>query len=267
MRALLRVGFALLVLAVVLIGLTYTMLRAQGVPMRLEGRSVTSDTRSIERGVRAIELSAPVDLSVHYGPQPGLVVRGEARLLQNIDTSSRDGVLRIGTQGILLRHRQPLEVEVTLPMLERLALDGSGDTRINGFSGERIELSLSGSGSVQFNGRYRQARAVLHGSGDLSVDAGNSDSIEAELMGSGTLSLAGATRRFKYEGSGTGTLDAQRLRTEEAQLRQSGSGDASITVRDTMSAAVSGSGDIDVHGEPSQRSVSRSGSGTVHFVE
>ena len=228
MRALLRVGFALLVLAVVLIGLTYTMLRAQGVPMRLEGRSVTSDTRSIERGVRAIELSAPVDLSVHYGPQPGLVVRGEARLLQNIDTSSRDGVLRIGTQGILLRHRQPLEVEVTLPMLERLALDGSGD---------------------------------------LSVDAGNSDSIEAELMGSGALSLAGATRRFKYEGSGTGILDAQRLRVEQAQLRQSGSGRASITVRDTVNAAVSGSGDIEVHGEPSQRTVSRSGSGNVQFVE
>lgn len=267
MRALLRVGFALLVLAFVLIGLTYTMLRAQGVATRPEGRSITSDTRSVGRDVRAIELGAPVDLEVRYGPQPGLVVRGEERLLQNIETSISDGVLRIGTRGILLRHRQPLEVEVTLPMLERLALDGSGDTRINGFSGERIDLSLSGSGSVQFNGRYRQARAVLHGSGDLSVDAGNSDSIEAELMGSGTLSLAGATRRFKYEGSGTGTLDAQRLRTEEAQLRQSGSGDASITVRDTVSAAVSGSGDIDVHGEPSQRNVSRSGSGTVHFVE
>ncbi len=267
MRALLRVGFALLVLACVLIGLTYTMLRAQGVATRPEGRSVTSDTRSVGRDVRAIELGAPVDLEVRYGPQPGLVVRGEERLLQNIETSISDGVLRIGTRGILLRHRQPLEVEVTLPMLERLALDGSGDTRINGFSGDRIDLSLSGSGSVQFNGRYRQARAVLHGSGDLSVDAGNSDSIEAELMGSGTLSLAGATRRFKYEGSGTGTLDAQRLRTEEAQLRQSGSGDASITVRDTVNAAVSGSGDIDVHGEPSQRNVSRSGSGTVHFVE
>jgi len=266
-RALLRVGFALLVLACVLVGLTYTMLRAQGVPTRLEGRNVTSDTRTLGREVRTIELSAPVDLSVRYGPQPGLVVRGEARLLQNIDTSSKDGVLRIGTQGILLRHRQPLEVEVTLPMLERVALDGSGNTRINGFSGERIELSLSGSGSVQFNGRYRQAKAVLHGSGDLSVDAGNSDSIEAELMGSGALGLAGATRRLKYEGSGTGMLEAQRLRVEQAQLRQSGSGRASVTVRDTVNAAVSGSGDIDVHGEPTQRHITRSGSGNVHFVE
>jgi len=267
MRALIRVGLSLLILAFVLIGLTYTMLRAQGGVNRSEGRSVTSDTRAIERGVRAIELNAPVDLSVHYGPQPGLTVRGEARLLQNIDTSIKDGVLRIGTRGILLRHRQPLEVEVTLPMLDRMALDGSGDTRINGFSGERIELTLSGSGSVQFNGRYRQAKAVVHGSGDLSVDAGNSDSIEAELIGSGSLSLAGATRQFTFEGSGSGTLDAQRLRAEQAQLRQTGSGDAAVTVRDTVSASVSGSGDIDVHGEPSQRNVNRTGSGTVHFVE
>lgn len=267
MRALIRVGLSLLVLAFVLIGLSYTVLRAQGVAARPEGRTVTTDTRPLERRVRAIELNAPVDLTVRYGPQPALVVRGEQRLLQNIETSASGDTLRISTRGLMLRHRQPLEVEVTLPMLDALSVDGSGNTRVNGFSGERIALSLDGSGRVQFNGRYRQARVVLHGSGDLSLDAGNSDSIEAELMGSGAISLAGATRRFKLEASGSGTLDAQRLRADEAQLRQTGSGSATVTVHDTVTASVSGSGDIDVHGEPAQRSVSRTGSGTVHFVE
>lgn len=267
MRALVRVAFSLLVLALVLIGLSYTMLRAQGVAVRAEGRMVTSDARTLERKVSKIELNAPVDLEVRYGPQPGLVVRGEERLLQNIETVASGDTLRIGTRGLLLRHRQPLEVEVTLPMLDALSVDGSGDTRVNGFSGERVSVTLNGSGSVQFNGRYREARAALHGSGDLSLDAGNSDSIEAELMGSGAMSLAGATRHFKLESSGSGTLDAQRLRAEEAQLRQTGSGNASVTVRDTVAASVSGSGDIEVHGEPRQRSVSRTGSGTVRFDE
>ena len=156
---------------------------------------------------------------------------------------------------------------MTLPMLDSLSVDGSGATRVNGFSGERIALSLNGSGSLQFVGRYRQARAALHGSGELSLDAGNSDSIEAELMGSGAMNLAGATRHFKLDASGSGMLDAQRLRADQAQLRQTGSGNATITVREKVTASVSGSGDIDVHGEPSQRSVSRTGSGTVHFVE
>ena len=267
MRALMRVGLSLLILAFVLIGLSYTVLRAQGVSSRPEGRTVTTDTRPLDRRVRTVELNAPVDLNVRYGPQPSLVVRGEQRLLQNIETNASGDTLRISTRGLLLRHRQPLEVDVTLPMLDALSVDGSGDTRVNGFSGERIEVSLNGSGSVRFNGRYRQARAALHGSGELSLDAGNSDSIEAELMGSGAISLAGATRSFRYEGSGSGTLDAQRLRAEEAQLRQTGSGSASVTVRDTVAASVSGSGDIDIHGEPSQRSVGRTGSGTVHFVE
>lgn len=267
MRALIRVGLALLILAFVLIGLSYTMLRAQGVTARPEGRAVTTDTRPLERRVRAIELNAPVDLIVRYGPQPALVVRGEQRLLQNIETNASGDTLRISTRGLMLRHRQPLEVEVTLPVLDSLSVDGSGNTRVNGFSGERIDVSLNGSGRVQFNGRYRQARVALHGSGELSLDAGNSDSIDAELMGSGAMSLAGATRHFKLESSGSGTLDAQRLRAEEAQLRQTGSGSATVTVRDTVSASVSGSGDIDVHGEPSQRSVSRTGSGTVHFIE
>ncbi len=267
MRALIRIGLSLLVLAFVLIGLSYTVLRAQGTAARPEGRTLTTDTRPLARGVRAIELNAPVDLSVRYGPQPALVVRGEQRLLQNIETVASGDTLRIATRGLMLRHRQPLEVEVTLPMLDSLSVDGSGATRVNGFSGERIALSLNGSGSLQFVGRYRQARAALHGSGELSLDAGNSDSIEAELMGSGAMSLAGATRHFKLDASGSGMLDAQRLRADQAQLRQTGSGNATITVREKVTASVSGSGDIDVHGEPSQRSVSRTGSGTVHFVE
>lgn len=265
MRALVRVAFSLLVLALVLIGLSYTMLRAQGVAVRTEGRMVTDDARPLERKVSKIELNAPVDLEVRYGPQPGLVVRGEERLLQNIETVASGDTLRIGTRGLLLRHRQPLEVEVTLPTLEALSVDGSGDTRVNGFSGDRIGVTLNGSGSVQFNGRYREARAALHGSGDLSLDAGNSDSIEAELMGSGAMRLAGATRHFRLASSGSGTLDAQRLRAEQAQLRQTGSGNASVTVRDAVVASVSGSGDIEVHGEPRQRVVSRTGSGTVRF--
>ncbi|MBD8531847.1 MULTISPECIES: GIN domain-containing protein [unclassified Massilia] len=265
MRSLLKVAFGLLVLAFVLIGLSYGALRAHGGSARLDARIVGEETRPVTREVRAVELSGPIDLSLRYGAQPRLVVRGEQRLLANIDTAQTGRVLHIGTRGIVLRHRQPIEVELTLPALDRVGVDGSGDTRVNGFSGEAIEVELNGSGSVDFNGRYRQARAVVHGSGELTLDAGNGDSVAAELTGSGTISLAGAARSFEAASNGSGTLDAQRLRADTVNVRQTGSGNASVTASATVAVAVSGSGDVDVYGDPAQRSVSRTGSGDVHF--
>jgi len=265
MRALLRVGLGLLLLAFVLIGLSYGVLRAQGGSGRLEARLAGDETRPITREVRAVELSGPIDLVLRYGAHPRLVVRGEQRLLANVETRQDGRVLHIGTRGIVLRHRQPLEVELTLPALDRIGVDGSGDTRVNGFSGELVEVELSGSGNVDFNGRYRQAKAIVHGTGQVTLDAGNSDSVEADLAGSGTITLAGAARSFQAQSNGSGTLDAQRLRAEAVKIRQTGSGNASVTAHASVAAAVSGSGDVDVYGNPAQRSVSRTGAGEVHF--
>jgi len=265
MRALLRVGLGLLLLAFVLIGLSYAVLRSQGGAGRLEARIVGDQTRGVTREVRAVELTGPIDLTLRYGAQPTLVVRGEERLLANIETKQDGRVLHIGTRGIVLRHRQPIEVELTLPMLDRIGVDGSGDTRINGFSGETIEVELNGSGNVEFNGRYRRAKVTVHGTGQVTLDAGNSDSIDADLTGSGTITLAGAARSFQAQSNGSGTLDAQRLRADTVTMRQTGSGNASLTAHASIAAAVSGSGDVDVYGNPPQRSVSRTGSGDVHF--
>lgn len=265
MRSLLKLGLGLLALAFVLIGLSYGALRAQGGSARLDARIVDEETRSVTREVRAVELSGPIDLTLRYGAQPMLTVRGEQRLLPNVETRQDGRVLLIGTRGIVLRHRQPLEVELTLPALERIGVDGSGGTRVNGFSGELIEVELNGSGSIDFNGRYRQAKATVHGTGSLTLDAGNGDSVEAELTGSGTITLAGAAHSFQASSNGSGTLDAQRLRAETVKVRQTGSGNASVTANATVAVAVSGSGDVDVYGNPPQRNISRTGSGDVHF--
>lgn len=265
MRTLLRIGMSLLVLALVLIGLSYSMLRAQGVSVRHEGRMVSEETRPVKRDVRAVELSGPIHMTLQYGPQASLLVRGEERLLANIETTQDGRVLHIGTRGIVLRHRQPIEVVLTLPALERVGVDGSGNSEVNGFTGERIDLELNGSGSLEFNGRYRQARALLHGSGTLTLDAGNGDRVEGQLMGSGEMTLAGAARSVKLESSGSGTLDAQRLRADEVEVRQTGSGNTSVTAHARVAAALSGSGDIDVYGNPPERTISRTGSGDVHF--
>lgn len=268
MRALLKVGFSLLVLAFLLIGLSYSMLRAKGTSgsSNPAGRVVENEKRSVAKPVRAIDLSGPIDLTLRQGAVPSLVVRGEQRMLGNIDTTTgADGTLHIGTTGMLLYHRQPIQVTLVLPSIEDVSVHGSGDSTINGFSGERIDVTLNGSGKVKFNGRFKEVKAALHGSGELEMNGGMSDKVEVQLEGSGSMTVVGSAKQFKAEQTGSGDLLARHLSADEANLQLIGSGDAIITARKAATVTVRGSGDVLVYGGPTDRNISRNGSGDVAF--
>jgi hypothetical protein len=267
MRALMKVGFSLLMLAFVLIGVSYGMLRAQGVdrPTHAEGRAVASETRSVANNVTTVELSGPINLTLRQAMTASLEVRAEQRMLGNVETSSEGETLHIGTRGIVLRHREPLQVTLSLPSLAELRVDGSGDSTVSGFSGERIEVQLDGSGRVKFNGRFRQVSTGLHGSGEIEMNSGSSDKVEAEVMGSGSMTLVGSARELRTESTGSGELDARHLRADTVSVKQQGSGNTRVHARQSVAVALSGSGDVDVYGNPNQRSVSRTGSGDARF--
>ncbi|MFC0251851.1 head GIN domain-containing protein [Massilia consociata] len=268
MRALLKVGFSLLLLAFVLIGLSYSMLRANGVASASEGRQVASETRPVPAGITAVDLNGPIDLTLRYGATPSLKVRGEARLLGNVDVTREGAILHVGIRGMVLRHRRPLEVELVLPSLASVTVDGSGDSTVNGFSGERIEVRMEGPGSLRFNGRFRQVNAALSGSGELDLNAGAGvDRFEAALTGSGSLTIVGSARELHATASGSGELDARHLRAASVEVGQTGSGSSTVQARQRVKASISGSGDIEVFGNPAERSISRSGSGSVTFPD
>lgn len=266
MRALMKVGLALLLLAAVLVALSCSMLRANGTTSITERRAVSQDTRSVPSGVEVVELDGPIDLNLRYGATPALQVSGEQRMLGNVEVTGDGNVLRIGIRGMVLRHREPLVVDLTLPALRSVRIDGSGDSSINGFSGDEIEVQLNGSGSVRFNGRFRAAKVGLTGSGDLDVNGGAAmDRVETRLMGSGRITVVGTARELDASTTGSGHLDAEHLRAEEVTVSQSGSGDSAVQARSKVKVSLSGSGDVEVYGNPGERSISRAGSGSVSY--
>ncbi|WP_306397516.1 head GIN domain-containing protein [Telluria beijingensis] len=263
-----RIGFALLVLSAVLIALSYSMLRATGTSTAAERREVAQDTRSVPAGVEIVEVDGPIDLNLRYGATPALQVSGEQRMLGNVEVSADGKVLQIGIRGMVLRHREPLVVDLTLPALSAVTIDGSGDSSINGFSGDEIAVQLNGSGSVRFNGRFRTARVGLSGSGDLDVNGGAAmDRVETRLMGSGRITVVGTARELDASTTGSGHLDAEHLRADEVTVNQSGSGDSAVQARSKVKVSLAGSGDVEVYGNPAERSTSRAGSGSVSYHE
>jgi hypothetical protein len=269
MRALMKVGFGLLLLALLLIGASYSMLRAQGTSGAASpgSRLVATEKRPLGASVAEVEVSGPINLTLRQGTAATLEVRGEQRLLANVDTTVDGGTLHIGPRGILLRHRQPIEVTLVLPALEHLSISGSGQHNVSGFSGERIEMNVDGSAGLRFNGRYREIEAGLHGSGDADITGGNAERVVADVKGTGHMTLVGGARELHAEIAGAGELDGRHLRAEDVHLIHHGSGTSAVYASKHVNVDMTGSGDVSVYGNPNNREVSRNGSGSVSFQD
>ncbi|SEN86835.1 Putative auto-transporter adhesin, head GIN domain [Duganella sp. CF517] len=267
MRALLKIGIGLLLLSFLLIGVTYSMLKAYGTtsPTSVAGRTLSGETRKVDAMAVTVVLEGPIDLILTQGPTASMKVRGEQRSLANIETIQDGRDLHIGTKGMLLNPKHRLQVELVLPMLEELTVRSSGDTKVSGFSGDRLELRLHGSGNVNFSGRYRNLVAGAHGSGNLHLNAGSSEHVELELVGSGEIKSSGSCKTLDAQLTGSGDLDARHLAADKVTVDLKGSGTSHVFAKQSADLTLRGSGDIRVLGNPDQRNVNRSGSGDVSW--
>ena len=267
MRTLVKVAFALFGLAILLIGMGYSVLRAHGSngPVDPRERMVASDSRTVGTGIETVELRGPIDLTLRQGAVASMTVRGEQRLLGKVETTQEGSVLFIGTKGMLLHHRQPLQVTLVLPSVSTVRVHGTGESTINGFSGDKLQVQLMGSGNVKFNGRFRDVNAGVYGSGEMELNGGSSDKVFVELDGSGQMSMVGSCKEFKAEQNGSGDLDAEHLKAEEAKISLRGSGTSIVQARKVAEVNLRGTGEVTVHGSPDTRNVSRTGTGEVNF--
>lgn len=267
MRTLMKIGFSLLMLALVLIGLSYSMLRSKGTvgPANPAGRLVSSETRMVGKGIQSVELSGPINMTLRQGATPSLVVKGEQRLLGNIETSQEGGTLHIGTKGMLFHHREPLQVELVLPAIEHLTIHGSGESTVNGFSGDKMDVQVHGSGNVIFNGRFRDIAAAVHGSGDLELNGGNSEKVAVQLAGSGQMTVVGSCKEFKAAQNGSGDIDAQHMSADKVSVEMRGTGSSSVLAKHSADVSLRGTGDVNVYGSPNERNVSKTGTGEVNW--
>ncbi len=168
---------------------------------------VTSEERDIP-AITTVVLQTSGDLSISEG-EPRLVISAASDALEHL-TSEVDGdVLALGvTTGIMLR-LGTVRYELTVPDLEAITMDGSGDVEWTGLAARRIEISVAGSGDVTLSGtaqelgieiggsgnvhgadlRAQAVDVVVRGSGD--VDVSPVDSLSVDILGSGTVTYSG----------------------------------------------------------------------------
>lgn len=266
MRTLIKTALALLGLAILLVGVSFNVLRAQDLGVQdTAGRKMLKETRPVNADVTVIKLEGAIDLVLKQGPSPSLNVRAEQRLMSNIVTVVDGKTLRISTKGLIVGAHKPMQAELTLPSLQQVHVTGSGDANVSGFSGEAIDLALNGSGDMLFNGKYQRVSGNLTGSGDLKIDAGSSDSVNLSLLGSGDVQVSGITKSLTAKLMGSGDLHSASLQADRVAVSLMGSGDAKVFAKTSVIVNIMGSGDVQVAGKPVERIVRKQGSGELSW--
>ncbi|HXA47362.1 MAG TPA: DUF2807 domain-containing protein, partial [Burkholderiaceae bacterium] len=249
MQLLLKIGAVMLLLAAVLVGTSFGIMRAQDVGNHTGNGShaLKSEVRKVGADVVNIEVNGPIELMLTQGANPGMVVVGEERLLSRVQATQKGTTLSIdmdNTNFFHTRFNHALRVELTLPALQQLTFYGSGDGIVSGFSGDKLTIALHGSGDVRFNGDYQHVNASTLGSGDLDLALGNNSDLDLHMMGSGSVTTSGHSKALSAHIMGSGDLGAEKLMADSVKIDVMGSGNSDVYAKQVAILDVKGSGDI-----------------------
>lgn len=213
------------------------------------------DPFSCERGIgptvtRVLELPSftGIDLKIsgkvilRQGSQQLVEVEGQENIIDLLRLNVSNNVWNIRFDDCVRNHEE-LVFYITLPDIRSLDISSSGTIYgDNEFTGNDINLRISGSGDM-----------------DLALDY---DEVDARISGSGDMKLEGVCNEFDLDIDGSGDFHAFDLKAEDGDIDIAGSGDAEVWVTDHLEVRITGSGNIYYLGNPTMN-IHITGSGKV----
>lgn len=191
---------------------------SNGTPM-VTGSGVVVEERRDIRAFDTLAIDGPVNVVIRQGA-PALTIRAEDNIIDLVETKRRNGELTFSTSGSF-RTRKGITAFLTVPSLEKVRINASGDVRFDGWDAEAIALEIGGSGDIELGGSVRTVRALIGGSGDIDLAPARMRYVDADIEGSGTIHM-GSVARLDATINGSGTIKAGNVGELDALLNGSG---------------------------------------------
>lgn len=105
----------------------------------------------------------------------------------------------------------------------------------------------------------------ISGSGSLNGSDLSQSSVKLSVSGSGNIKLQGDIFELKTTVQGSGNINIADLKCNTLIANVKGSGNIKCFVSELIEANITGSGSINISGKPTQRNISKTGSGHIQF--
>jgi len=215
---------------------------------RIKGNGNTITQTRQTANYDKVSVSGSFDVQLVRGEEGEITLKGEENLLEHIEVYVKNNVLILKVKdNINLSSSWNKTITIEVPVIE-----------ITG-----VKLSGSGDISTQTTLKATDFNAAVSGSGDISL-AIEATNLYVQISGSGDINLSGSADDLTVKVSGSGDVNAYDVAAQDATVTVSGSADVTLTVKGTLNAKVSGSGDIQYKGNPKKVVSKVSGSGDVN---
>lgn len=192
------------------------------------------ETRDV-KGFTRVSFGVAGNLLIKIGPEFSLVLEGDRKIIDEIETEVSGGKLTIKKENWRMSfNEEKITVNLTMPEIEALSVSGSGKAQIlDRVESDNLDLSVSGSGKLMTS--------------DLEVD-----NLDCGISGSGDIILGsgGTIDRGDISISGSGGFSGENIEIDHLDVSISGSGNCVCRVGDSLDASVSGSGNVTYLGNP-----------------
>jgi hypothetical protein len=202
-------------------------------------------------GFNAVASAGPFNVHIKLDGTESVKVDADANIINEIETVVENGTLKIKFKDHEnWRHNNihKAEIYVTAKSLNSLVNSGSGSMNVDGMiSTNNFKVVLSGSGSIS-----------------TSV---KSDGLQATISGSGSIKLNGRTSDADIVITGSGEIEGRGLKTESAKVMITGSGSVYLAAEKSITAHITGSGNVNYTGNASVVNTRYTGSGRVNKAD
>ncbi|WP_293976411.1 head GIN domain-containing protein [Sphingomonas sp.] len=196
-----------------------------------------------------VRSDVPFDVVVRTGGPIGVHAIGKDDVLARLHVFVRNGELVIDAdkgrwyQNITIRKEDKVTINVSVPRLSGVALNGPGDMRVNAVRAPAVAIALAGPGNLSID----------------QVEAGRAD---VSLSGPGDIVLAGKSGSARVTGRGPGDVRGAQWTVNDVSVDLIGPGNIAVTALRTANVKLMGPGDVNIGGRP-RCQVSKTGPGSV----
>jgi hypothetical protein len=215
---------------------------------RIEGNyDVTTETRQVG-SFHQVFNEGEFDVYIIQDGLDEVLIEAESNLIPLIRTRIEGSALVIDTQDNL-QNNYPMKVYVHTNEIDEVRLSGSGLMHAEDIVTGDLEISLSGSGDIFFNGTAQDVQCSISGSGTIDLGL-TCNALNADISGSGEMEVVGTGNNGDFNISGSGSIRAYDFILQECYATISGSGSMYVNVEDYLNVNISGSGNVSYLGTP-----------------
>ena len=204
-------------------------------------------------GFTKVQLNTSSDISIKMGNSYSIEMVGDQERIENTILEMKDDTLKIKhKKGHHNYDRdQDMKINVVMPNIEAMQINGSGDADIEGVDNASLDLNINGSGNMTVDGKSEELDISINGSGDISMGEVMGKNVEISINGSGDVELNGGTcQSLEIDIHGSGDVEAKNVQCQDVNVDVAGSGDSEVYASNSLTFDSHGSGNVEVYGKP-----------------